>query len=310
LEAERGAIVIDINCEAEPKDQATKREAWLASRKDAIGASEVAAILGMSSFAGPWEVWADKTNRIEDWKGNKSTRAGQVFEPAVLDHAESELGPLRRNIRLKHPSAPLAATLDAQVISTSFPVEAKTTGIVGPVFGKWGDAMTDEVPEYYLVQVHAQLAVTGAELAYLFALIAGRGVVQFEIQRSESLSNHLLTIVSDWWQKHVVADVEPSRLQVPPPLEVVKRLRRVPKKQIAFGLLATDLVRRRERLNKAKLTIEKRLKEADAQVLLALGDAESATLIDGKELTYFETNRAGYTVEPTKYRTLRIKGAK
>ena len=286
------------------------RDEWLEARKDAIGASEVASILGISPYAGPWEVWADKTNRLESWAGNSATRAGQVFERAVLDQAESELGPLLRDVRIKHPTLPMAATLDAKVIESGYPIEAKTTGIVGPVFGKWGDAMTDEIPEHYLVQVHAQLAVTGAEMAFLFALIAGRGVIQYKVERSEKLSERLGEIVSEWWQKHVVADCEPSRLQVPPPLDVVKRLRRVPKKQITFGLLESSFVERRNRINKAKLKVEKLLKAADAQVLLALGDAESAILSDGGELTYFETNRAGYTVEPTKYRTMRIKGIK
>jgi len=288
----------------------TTREEWLAARKDAVGSSEVAAILGLSPYAGEWEVWADKTNRLDAWKGNDATRAGVVFERSVLDQAESELGPLTRNVRLKHASLPLAATLDAQVLSTGRPVEAKTTGIVGPVFGRWGDALSDEVPDHYLIQVHAQLTVTGAELGYLFALIAGRGVVEFQIERSDSLSEHIGNMVNDWWQKHIVADCEPSRLKMPPPLEVVKRLRRTPKKQVVFGPYETSLVERRERLNAAKLKIEKLLKAADAQVLLALGDAESASLASGKELTYFETNRAGYTVEPTKYRTMRIKGSK
>lgn len=288
----------------------TEREAWLEARKGAIGASEVAAILGISPFSGPWEVWADKTNRLNPWGGNDATRAGQVFERAVLDQAETELGPMRRDVRLVHDSLPLAATLDAQLIENGYPIEAKTTGIVGPVYGRWGDAMTDEIPDHYLVQVHAQLTVTGAELAFMFALIAGRGVVQFQIERSEKLSQQLGNACSEWWQKHVIGDREPSVDQFPPALEVVKRLRRVPSKQTTFGPIVTALVKRRERVNKAKLDIEKRVKEFDAKILVALGDAESALLDGGGELTYYETEKKGFTVKPTKYRTIRIKGAK
>lgn len=289
--------------------QVTDRDQWLNARKQAIGASDLPAILGLSPFAGPWEVWAEKTNQLNPWKGDDSTRAGQFFERSVLDAAESELGPLRRNVRIAHPKYPIAATLDAQVIATSNPVEAKTTGIVGPVYGTWGDAMTDQVPDYYLVQVHAQLMCTESELAYLFALIAGRGVVQFQVHRSDSLHARLGELASEWWDNHVVKGIEPSH-EMLPPLDVVKRLKRVANKSTVFGPAATKVVERRQRLNQAKLDIEKRLKQADAAVLLALGDAESATLANGAELTYFETKRDGYSVEPTSYRTLRVKGAK
>lgn len=291
-------------------NEVDKRAEWLKSRKDSLGATDVAAIMGISPFAGPWDVWADKTNRLDDWDGNSATRAGKAFEPAVLDHAEAELGPLRRDIRIKHPTLPMAATLDAQLIEALYPVEAKTTGIVGPVYGRWGDAMTDEFPDHYLVQVHAQLTVTGADLAYLFALIAGRGVVQFQVRRSESLCKKIGDVCSEWWEKHIVGDREPSIDQFPPALDVVKRLRRVPSKQTTFGPVVTALVKRRDRVNKAKLDIEKRVKELDAKILVALGDAESAILDGGGELTYYETEKKGFYVNPTKYRTLRIKGAK
>lgn len=287
-------------------EQVTERSDWLQSRKSAIGASDVAAILGASPFAGPWEVWADKTNRLEPWKGNNATRAGQAFENAVLDQAEQELGKLERNIRVVHESLPMSATLDARLAGAHLPVEAKTTGIVGPVYGNWGEAMTDEVPEYYLVQVHAQLCVTGSVMAYLFALIAGRGVVQFQIQRSDKLCERLGNICADWWHQHVILDQEPSREIMPPHLDVVKRLRRVADKKTTFGPVVAKLVERRERLNQARLTIEKRVKQLDASVLMALGDAEAASF-DGGELTYFKQSRAGYAVAPTEFRVMRIK---
>lgn len=285
------------------------RQQWLEDRKSAIGASDVAAILGLSPWSGPWEVWADKTEKVEPWRGNDYTRAGQAFENAVLDQAELELGKLERNIRVVHPSLPMAATLDARVLYGGNPVEAKTTGIVGRPYGDWGDALTDQVPDYYLVQVHAQLTVTGAELAYLYALIAGRGVVKFQIERSVKLCEQLGNLCNDWWHKHIVLNQEPSRERLPA-IDVVKRLRREPKKRIHFNDASAALIKEREELKEQEKSIKDRLEEVDTRILLDLGDAEAADLPDGGQVTYFERSRKAYQVEACKYRVLAIKQAK
>lgn len=286
-----------------------ERAEWLKSRKTALGASDVPAILGVSPWGSSWEVWADKTERLEDWKGSAATRAGLVFERPVLDTAEAELGPLERNVRVVHSQLPVASTLDGLVVASGEPVEAKTTGIVGPVFGDWGEALTDQVPDYYLVQVHTQLLVTGAELGYLFALIAGRGVVKYQIARSETVCERLGTLCEEWWQRHVINDIEPSR-ETPPALEVVKRFRRKAKKKVVFDLGQSALVEMRSELKDQVKTLEAKLDICESQILLALGDAEAADLSDGSELTYFETTRSGYVVNECKFRTIRVKSPK
>lgn len=297
-----------------PQSQATaqSRAQWLEARKGAIGASDVAAILGISPFTTAYEVWLDKTDQIEPWKGSEATRAGQLFEPVVLDYAEAELGKLNRNVRIAHKDYPIAATLDAQVEYGGNPVEAKTTGITGRVYGDWGDAMTDQVPDYYLVQLHAQLIVTEAELGFLYALIAGRGVVRFQAERNERLNSQLCEILTKWWERHVVRGIEPPRKDMPS-LEVVKRLRRTPGKSITFGPLESSLMDKRAALKEQEKQIKADLDSVDAQILLALGDAEEATLPDGTRLTYLERNRKGFVVEPTTYRQMQVikpKGTK
>lgn len=284
------------------------REEWLEARKLQLGATDVAAILGLSKFATAWEVYAEKTGKILPWKGNPATRAGQRFEPGVLDCAEAELGPLERNVRVVHPTLPMAATLDSRVIANGRPVEAKTTGIVGPVYGEWGDALTDSIPDDYLVQVHAQLTVTAAELAYLFALIAGRGVVQYVIERNEPLCQRLGNICNDWWHAHVLRDVPPEFTL--PNLDVVKRLRKQPGKRIVLGDDALELCRQWEKAKLLKKESEHAVETLQAKVILALGDAEAADLPDGTEITYLETTRKGYPVKETTFRTLSHKRVK
>ena len=59
-----------------------------------------------------------------------------------------------------------------------------------------------------------------------------------------------------------------------------------------------------ERLNSPEL--DARIKELDAEIKYALGDAEEG-IIDGWRVTWKERHRSGYTVEPTSFRQLSIK---
>jgi len=283
-----------------------KPEGWHEKRRRAIGASDLAKLFGLSPWGGQWELWADKTGRLERWEGNDATRAGNAFENAVLDVAETTLGKLQRDILVPCQGVPLVSICDALVTATGQPVEAKTTGLVGPVYGDWGDELTDQVPEYYLVQVHAQLMCTRAELGYLFALIPGRGVVEYRVEAAPKLYDHFGNVVSDWWDRHIVKGVEPPR-DIPPSLEVVKRLKRQPAKSIELRDGTQELIKSLAMLKDNLKLLGDRKKEVEAALLLELGDAEQGVLPDGTAVTYLESERKGYTVQPTKYRTLRIK---
>jgi putative phage-type endonuclease len=281
------------------------RQEWLEQRRGAIGASDVAAILGISPWKTAWEVWADKTGKVSNWAGNDATRAGQAFESGVLDVAEDQLGLLERNVRVVHREFPLAATLDARVVSSGEPVEAKTTGLTGKVMGDWGDALTDQVPDHYLCQLHAQLICTGAEMAYLFALIAGRGVVKYQCERSDRLASQLTTMLTDWWERHIVRGIEPE-LRTPPALSVVKRLRKEAGKSIELTSAEASLMEQRASLKEQEKSLREQLEAVDSQILLALGDAEEGVLPDGTRLTHFERSRKAYTVEASTYRQIQV----
>lgn len=47
---------------------ANSREEWLALRRQGIGGSDVAAILGLSKFKTQQELWMEKTGRLVDRK--------------------------------------------------------------------------------------------------------------------------------------------------------------------------------------------------------------------------------------------------
>lgn len=285
----------------------TDREQWLEARREQIGASEVAAILGISPWQTAWEVWADKRRMLDDWKGNKATDHGNIYESSVLDYAERQVGLLERNIRVIADGLPMAATLDARHVGTKWPIQAKTTGLIGPVYGDWGDEGTDQIPDYYLTQMHSEIICSGADAALMFALIAGRGTCEFRVERNERIVEEFGNICTDWWERHITQGIEPSR-ETPPRLEVVKRMKREPKKVIDLDSTAWSLCLERAELKAEAKDLKKKIDNVDSRLILELGDAEAGNLPDGRQVTYFEQPRKGYTVDDTSFRVLRVKG--
>lgn len=76
------------------------RAAWLAARKEGfgIGASDTAAILGRSRYAGPWKVWAShKAPQLVNDSVGTFAMDGIDLEPAVV-----RMVARRENVQLVH----------------------------------------------------------------------------------------------------------------------------------------------------------------------------------------------------------------
>lgn len=282
----------------------------LQARKDAVGASEVAAILGVPTFVGlnAWKVWADKTNRLEpEDRVSAAIHEGIRLEPVVLDYAEDKFGKLERNVRVYDPEgSPVSSTLDGRIVASGEPVEAKTSGVVGPIFGEWGEAGTDTVPLGYLTQCQTQMLCTGADVCHLVALLGSRGFIEYRIEREERLHKLIRNACADFFERYVHGDRDPrgewadvlhDRHGWPvmtdpcaPDLEVAKRLRKTPAKVIQID--DPQVVLDWQEARQARLDAEKAEKAKQAEVLALLGDAEAADLPGGGSLTYFEQNAA------------------
>ena len=278
------------------------------ARRTRIGASEAAGILNLSPWTNGRTIWLEKTGRIEPSKDTKATSMGKRVESILLDEAESDLGKLERNVLCWAPDkSPIASTLDGRAIQSHDVVECKTSGITGgPVVGEWGEEGTDAIPMHYLVQAQIQVWCSESELNRFYSWLGARGIVKFQVYRDDELIKSLRGRLNDWWDKYVVANVEPPN-DSPIPLDVAKRLRKQANKTISLPPEITVLWNRREKLKEQEKLAKDTIEEIDSQILLTLDDAEAGILPDGRQITYFETERRGYTVQPCTFRTLRIR---
>lgn len=180
-------------------------------RKTGIGGSEVAAVLGLSPWARPIDVWRAKVEgRILE--ETLPMRRGRLLEPAVCQwYAEDTGAELEECGTLRHPkSKVLLATPDrlARMPDGGVRVlEAKTANF--RMLQHWGDAGTDDVPDYYLVQVAAEMGCAALPAGDLAVLIAGDDFRIFHLQRDLELEAMILDGCERFWRDYVVTGKPP-----------------------------------------------------------------------------------------------------
>lgn len=190
-------------------------EVWLAARRDGIGGSDVAAVLGISRYAGPMRVFYDKHGALDD-VDNEAMEWGRRLEDAVRQKFTDEHPELyvRKGPGLvAHPERPWQrATIDGLASETPDGepvalVEVKT-GASGAE--DWGDELTDEVPLAYLCQVTWYLDVYGLGAGYLAVLLDGRSYREYLIEYDADLAAKLRGHCDSFWRNHVLTGVAPE----------------------------------------------------------------------------------------------------
>lgn len=172
-----------------------------------IGASEIAAVLGLNPYRSPYQLFEEKTGEAAPFAGNEATRWGQIVEPAILAAYTEKTGATIHipPASLYHPSLEWArATPDAVVIADSaLPpergnwahlVQAKNTGY-------WtGKSWSDAPPVHVVIQVQWELFVTGLSRGDAVASIGGEFPTIFRIDRDETLIAGAVEAATAFWE--------------------------------------------------------------------------------------------------------------
>ena len=187
------------------------RAEWLRARKDGIGASEAAAILGVSPWTTPMEVFLRKTGRAPEVEESPAMAWGTAKEGALAAEYTRRYGrPLHTQVFLRHEDHPwMFATIDG-LTPEGVVVELKTTSWRSA--DQWGEEETDEIPTHYLCQVHHQLAVSGLDLAHVFAEIGGEPPRRYVIRRNDEVIGHVVDIEAAFWED-TQRDIPPTLLK-------------------------------------------------------------------------------------------------
>jgi putative phage-type endonuclease len=155
--------------------EAYRSPLWHEARRGTVSASEISAVLGLSPYSSPFDLWWSK--RLGDSKSdNRAMSRGRRVEPLILEDFQDEhphlllrsFGLVQNIARPWQVFTPDALAYEAGRIDPSehdpvAVVEAKTDG----GSDEWGERGTDEVPVHYRAQAIYQMDVVGVDLAYV-----------------------------------------------------------------------------------------------------------------------------------------------
>lgn len=183
------------------------------TRKQGLGGSDIAVILGLSPWKTPLELYLEKTGELPepDLSANEAVHFGNVLEDVVADEYARRTGEKvrRNNQTLYHSTHPfLLGHLDREVVGKRKVLEIKTAS--GSQRSQWGEPETDQVPEYYLVQVAHYMALRDYDSADVAVLFDGREFVRYTVGRDPELEKMIIDAAVSFWRGNVLARVAPA----------------------------------------------------------------------------------------------------
>ena len=277
-------------------------------RRTFVGSSDAPAIVGLSKWTSPVQLWLEKVGLTPPKEDNIAMELGRFLEPFVLGKFEEYMDEkvVDRQAVLTDPVRPWRlAHIDGRFDGHQV-VEAKTAGMVFLSSNHgWGDPGTDEVPDPYIVQAQHILSLDPeAEIVWMPVLLRGVFTV-YRVPRNEEIIKSLIDAEEEFWGM-VQSGTRPEA-------QSVEDLKSLFPTSTARQVVATqEIIDDLASLKGVKEGIKKLEKlEADIKfrILSCMEDAD--TLIvdpDGKTLATWKTqHKKGYTVKESQSRVFRPK---
>jgi len=187
------------------------RAEWLEFRRSGIGASDVPAILGLSKWASPWSVWAEKVGLLpdDDTDGNYKN-AGRYLELAIAPWVTDLTGlavDAEQDV-VQHPTVTWAfSTVDGILFDAGTTASAAP---VGNLESKTREPGPDVPPTADIVaQVRWQQFCGGYERT-LVAILRGRRLDLHWIERDPDDIAWIYGQVERFWNEHVLTGTPPE----------------------------------------------------------------------------------------------------
>lgn len=297
----RGKLVLPA------KAYSRNRAPWLTARRAGIGASDMAALLGMNPWRSAVDVWFEKTDTtpVTDVPPSEAAEWGTALEDAVARKAVARhphLGKLVPSPGLvAHEEHPwMLATVDrllaprlVRPLLVDGGMEVKTTS-PGTFEESWHPPRAAEHAEHgrldwppfpVQIQVQQQMAVLGLTHIWVVVLVGGQRMpAPYRIERDETVIEQLIEFGGMWWDEYVVKGSKPE-----PTVADRENLSRLwPGDPNLDPIVADDdlvaEIKRFLRARQFKVNAESVMADARFNVEKRLGDATEAVDEDGRTL--------------------------
>ena len=252
-------------------------------RSKYIGGSDIGAILGLSKFRTPLEVWMEKTGKETKQLDSLPLRFGSFAEEFVACEYARSTGAelLHDESTFIHPAHPfMSAHIDRFVLGSDVGggvnraperlLECKTANPFAR--GAWGEPGTDQVPMSYLCQCIWYMAITGIEQCDLAVLFGNSDFRIYEIVRDLELEDLVIEKALHFWNEYVVKDI-------PPPAQTEGDYQAIfkksdPSKTVEANPKTVELVRQLQTLNTQSDDVEERITQIKQHIMSEMKEAE------------------------------------
>lgn len=272
---------------------------WHEARTHGVGASDVAAILGLSPWQTPLSVYQTKMGVPNDIPEDLAYFGHALEQPIAqwITDKHPEVGGVDEGFSARSVEYPwLTATPDRVVSDDSgmsgIPVEIKTSS----AFSK--DKWADGVPLYYQAQVQTQLLVLDALYGWLAVLHGGNSPELYRVERDDSfIEDHLIIKTREFWEGHVLAKLPPEPVTSAEAVELwpgdpelsVEGGEPLYELWSAYGLKQAEAVEISQELDSIKLQLQKAMADAteltyQGQTLFTWKPRKGSARLDGTAL--------------------------
>lgn len=201
-----------------------ERESYAASRSGGIGGTDCAAILGLSPWKKPIDIFAAKMKPMEQPELDKECLYwGTALEPVIRGRYAvkygvqvtdpKDLGALFPKSRQWGDSTLIEGAESWQLAAPDGVIRATKTGLEIKNSSRrgdeWGPEGTDEIPPHYLIQAAWYMAVTNAKAWDFGVLFSGNKLERFTVQRDPILEASMIEACRDFWFSYVQKGIEP-----------------------------------------------------------------------------------------------------
>ena len=301
--------------------EALPGEKFPAIRDRHVTASVVAALFGEHDYTTEWQLWQDivhgKRTRSTALAASLGNHMESAIASALEEHETMTLE--KEHGYIYHEGLRLGASLDYwcfkwgdREFQDGIPLDIKMVG--GPAYAsKWKSGA--EVPAIYLLQMIAQMYITGTKTSLLGLMIAGQELKVIEVPWSQPLWDALEQRLVAFWES-VEARREPLPDIKRDGSELLNRYRNTVEGTSVDLTSDNELadIANQYRNVTLKLTemgrevrsLEKMRDELKAAIVSKIGTAERATCA-GFQIETKTTKRKGFTVQESVSRSITVK---
>jgi putative phage-type endonuclease len=190
-------------------------------RRKFIGGSDIAAILGISPWKTPYQLWLDKTtppSTAPDDSKRPQLRRGQRWESVVAEmlvetlqsqgHDVEIRGANDRYIDKEHPI--FACEIDYELNLNGEHVQCELKTVHPFKAREWGEDGGDGVPTHYVAQAVWGLGITGRGTCIVAALFGADFIRTYPISRDDALIAAMRARALAFWDQYVLPGVAPD----------------------------------------------------------------------------------------------------